>query len=77
MGWIPIDQVPEISGSCWKIMAALGTVIVGMAAYIVTLHKMYGRKINEVYDARIADFKESNSLVETLIRVLGKEKGGR
>ena len=77
LDWIPSIQPVEVSGTCWKIIAAMASAVVAMAAYVVRLHKVYGRKINDVYDARVSDLKENHALVETLLRVVGKEKGSR
>lgn len=60
----------------WTVVVVLAGVVAALAAYIARLYKAYSRKINEVYDARIADLKGNNSLVETIIRVVGNEKKG-
>lgn len=60
----------------WAIGGLVGA-IVALAAYIANLHKAYSKKVNEVYEARIADLKANLDLVETLIRVVGEERKGR
>lgn len=58
-------------------VAALFTALGVLARYIQTLHKAYGKKINELYDARINDLSSHSSLASTLEDVTYRERGTR
>lgn len=85
--WVFLSLLGEPEGrsidptTAWTLIGALGGVVTAMAAYIVKMHKVYGRKINELYDQRIADLKSNLELVQTLERVVYREhpktKGGK
>jgi hypothetical protein len=71
--------------TAWTIIAIEGGVIASLAAYIATQQKKHdkkmttmGEKINELYEKRLTDMKESIDLVETLEKVVYRErKGGK
>jgi hypothetical protein len=58
---------------------AMGAALLGLAGYIQHLVKrlaMAEEQKSDLYDRRIADLKENHSLVDTLAKVVFKEKGG-
>lgn len=77
LSWVAAAEPRSIDPStAWAIIVALGGVISAMAVYIVRMHKVYGRKINDLYDKRIEDLKQNLELVTTLERVVYREKKG-
>ena len=80
-----IDQ-PSTDVSCrWLLsgmaaaILAMGAALLGLAGYIRHLVKRLAtaeEQKSDLYDRRIADLKENHSLVDTLMKVVFKEKGG-
>lgn len=62
-----------MDGTCLTIIGAMATAILGLAGYIVKLHK----KVNEVQEERVRWMQDQVALVQTLHDELDKPKGGR
>jgi hypothetical protein len=73
---LEIAQQAQEPVSCGWVIGGLVATVVGLAGYVASLHKAYGKKINEVYDGRIADLKANHALVDTLMRVVREERKG-
>ena len=71
--------------TAWTIIGVEAGVISALGIYIAAQQKKHdkkvtamGEKINELYDKRIDDMKESIDIVETLEKVVYRErKGGK
>jgi hypothetical protein len=85
--WKMVEEVKRTidPATAWTIIAIEGGVIASLAAYIATQQKKHdkkitamGEKINELYEKRLTDMKESIDIVETLEKVIYRErKGGK
>lgn len=82
---IVVDQ-PSTDVSCkWLLsgmavaIVAMGGALLGLAYYIQYLVKRIAiieKQKSDLYDQRIADLKENHSLIDTLMKVISREKGG-
>jgi hypothetical protein len=67
-----------LSGMALAIVA-MGAALLGLAGYIRHLVKRLAtaeEQKSDLYDQRITDLKENHSLIDTLTKVVFKEKGG-
>ena len=57
-------------------VASLAGAVAAMGIYIAKSSKRHQEKVDELYEARISDLKEAHDLVDTLMGVVNREKGG-